>query len=81
MTVRQAYKLTLVELACIRNRATCNHQCKDCPCFCDLNLLKKALEFDVALLKAKDPMLYLADDLTELKEVLKNYVEGENQET
>jgi hypothetical protein len=79
MNTREVCKYILLEQNCIRNRATCNHNCKDCPCSADLRKSEEAIDEIVNILKARDPFLYLSDNLELLKEALKD-VEGKNQE-
>lgn len=80
MSISESYRYTLVELQCIESRSICNHNCSECPYYAEPRKLKEAMKSNIEMLKAKDPMLYLSDDLAQLKEVLKN-VKSKNQET
>lgn len=80
MTVKRAYHLMLLEQKCSENRATCNHDCISCPYFSEKKETEEAFKFVLNMLKAKDPILYLSDDLETLKEVIESNVKDKNQE-
>lgn len=72
MTYRQAYQFTLLELECVRHRAICSHNCMDCSYFVSSKQIEDALKLDIELIRSKDPILYLSNDIDLLKEVINN---------
>lgn len=80
MTTKRAYQLLIVTEQCLKQRATCNHDCEGCPYFCSQKELQESLCFLKDILKARDPTLYFGDELTQLKEVLSNYA-NQSKET
>ena len=80
MTVRKAYQTMLLEQKCSEIRVTCNKDCNSCPYFTDEEKAKDVFKFVIDILKAKDPILYLSNDLETLREVMRNNVKDQNQE-
>lgn len=80
MTSRQAYQFLLVAEKCLKQRATCGHNCKSCPYFCSQEELFKSLYYVKDVLKARDPMLYFQNEITQLQEVLSEHAD-QSEET
>lgn len=79
MTPKKAYQQLLLEHECFKHKVVCEHNCKDCAYYNPI-VIEEMFCYLTDLVKAKDPMLYLANDLTTLKEVIEN-VRSKDSET
>ena len=72
MTNRKAYQCLLLEYKCFKYKTTCGHDCSICPYYSNPKSMDETFKFLMDVLKARDPMLYLANDIELIKEVLSN---------
>lgn len=67
---RQAYYLLLMVRGCITNKENCDKDCSKCKFSLPGNAAEDGLSYAIKILKARDPMLYLQDEIQDLKEML-----------
>ena len=71
MTDKKAYQQILLEHECFKHKVACEHNCKDCAYYNPI-AMEEAFVYVLNVLKARDPILYLTNDIEHLKEVLDN---------
>ena len=77
MTDKRALSLILLEAECVKNRAYCDKNCRECPMYKDKALeLFEAIKYISDILKARSPELYFVDNIQHLKEAISNDTES-----
>ena len=72
MTNRQIFNHIILERECIKNRVSCDGECKMCKFGSNLLERYDALSDVLEILKSRDPQLYFASTLEQLKGALES---------
>lgn len=78
ISVKDVYRAVLSEWYCATHRRDCSKDCSRCNAYVSPEEADSAYVYIVSLLKARDPALYLLDDLTELQNILKGFDDVSN---
>lgn len=77
LSYRQLYQILIAEQVCSTRRKTCDKNCEKCDLQIDSDELQTACKQLIEIVKAKDPFLYLSNELDDLRQLI---IKGGNKE-